>query len=310
MYKYVIRRLIMLIPVLLGVTFVIFTLLHFTDGDPARMILGNEASEEEVLSLREEMGLNDPFLVQYVRYVGNIVLKGDLGTSYTTKAPVMNEIMARLPTTALLATLGVLVAVILGVTAGIISATKQYSIFYVVATAVSLFGVSIPGYWLGLMLIIVFSIQLGWLPPSGFDGPIYWILPAICIGSTSASTIMRMTRSSMLEVLRQDYIRTARSKGQKESVVVLSHALSNALVPVITVIGIAFGHLLGGAILTESIFNIPGLGKLMIDSIKSRNFPVVQGGVLVTAFIFCMINLIVDIIYAYIDPRIKSQYKT
>ena len=161
MYKYVIRRLIMLIPVLLGVTFVIFTLLHFTDGDPARMILGNEASEEEVLSLREEMGLNDPFLVQYVRYVGNIVLKGDLGTSYTTKAPVMNEIMARLPTTALLATLGVLVAVILGVTAGIISATKQYSIFDVVATAVSLFGVSIPGYWLGLMLIIVFSIQLG-----------------------------------------------------------------------------------------------------------------------------------------------------
>lgn len=298
----------MMIPVLLGVTFVIFTLLYFTPGDPARMILGSEASEYEVQSLRDEMGLDDPFFVRYVRYVGDM-LKGDLGISYTTRAPVLSEIMDRLPTTILLASLGVLIAVVLGISMGIVSATRQYSIFDNIATAVSLFGVSMPGYWLGLMLIIIFSIKLGWLPPSGFYSPIYWVLPAINIGSTSASTIMRMTRSSMLEVLRQDYIRTARAKGQKESIVIWSHALANAMVPIVTVIGIAFGHLLGGAILTESIFNIPGLGKLMIDAIKARNYPVVQGGVLVSAFIFCSVNLATDILYAFLDPRIKAEYK-
>lgn len=299
----------MLIPVMIGISFVIFTMMYFTPGDPARMILGDNATEQDVEMLREEMGLNDPFFVRYFSYIRNIILNGDLGTSYTTKLPVLQEILDRFPTTMLLATLSIIVAVILGVAAGIIAATKQYSIFDNIATAVSLFGVSMPTFWQGLMLIIVFSIWLKWLPPSGFSSPKFWILPVLAIGPSTSATIMRMTRSSMLEVLRQDYIRTARAKGQIESVVIIRHALKNALIPVITVVGLSFGGLLGGAVMAESIFTIPGIGKLMVDSIKSRNYPVVQGGVLFIAIVFSFVNLIVDILYAYVDPRIKSVYK-
>ncbi len=309
MHKFVLNRILMMLPVLLGVSLVVFSMMYFTPGDPARMILGETASETEVRELREEMGLNDPFLLQYGRYLKKAVFEGDLGTSYVTGRPVVTEIVARFPTTMLLAVLSVFISVLIGIPTGIVSATRQYSLFDNLAMILALVGVSMPNFWQGLVLIIVFSLHLGWLPASGFYGPAYWILPALTIGTSTAATITRMTRSSMLEVIRQDYIRTARAKGQTELVVILKHALKNALIPIITVIGLQLGRGLGGAILTESIFSIPGLGKLMVDSIKARNYPVVQGGVLFIAVMFSFINLLVDVLYAYADPRIKSQYK-
>ena len=309
MYRYVIKRILMMIPVMLGVTFVIFSMMYISEGDPARMILGEGAQEAEVEALREELGLNDPFLTRYVNYIKGIVTEGDLGVSYTTGRSVSEEIFDRWPTTMLLAVLSVLLATAIGVPTGIISATKQYSIFDNLAMVLALVGVSMPNFWQGLVLILVFSVYLGILPPSGFYGPMYWILPAVTIGTSTAATITRMTRSSMLDVIRQDYIRTARAKGLSERVTITRHALKNALIPIITVVGLQFGRGLGGAILTESIFSIPGLGKLMVDSIKSRIYPVVQGGVLFIAIAFSLINLLVDILYAYADPRIKSQYQ-
>lgn len=309
MHKYILRRLVMLIPVMLGVSFIVFTLMHFTPGDPARIMLGESAPKEDVQKLREEMGLDDPFLVQYGRYVKNAVVHQDIGRSYVTKRPVTSEIMDRFPATLKLAAAGVIVAVVLGIPTGIISATRQYSIFDSVSMVAALLGVSMPNFWQGLMMILFFSVQLKWFPSSGFTSLKHMVLPALTIGTSSAAIITRMTRSSMLEVVRQDYIRTARAKGQLESVVINSHALKNALIPIITVIGLQFGGLLGGAVLTESIFSIPGVGRLMVDSIKSRDFPVVQGGVLFIAITFSIINLFVDILYAFVDPRIKSQYK-
>lgn len=309
MHKYILRRLLMLIPVILGVTFIIFTMLYFTPGDPARIMLGEAAAEADVIRLRAELGLDDPFLVQFGRYVKDAVVHQDIGRSYTTNRPVLELIMTRFPSTLKLAALGIIVAVILGIPTGIISATKQYSLFDNVAMVVALLGVSMPNFWQGLMMILVFSVYLGWLPSSGFNTPAHMVLPALTIGTSTAAIITRMTRSSMLEVIRQDYIRTARAKGQVESKVINRHALKNALIPIITVIGLQFGYLLGGAVLTESIFAVPGVGRLMVDSIRSRDFPVVQGGVLFIAVTFSFVNLIVDILYAFVDPRIRSQYK-
>ena len=309
MHKYILRRLLMLIPVILGVTFIIFTMMYFTPGDPARIMLGEAAAEADGIRLRAELGLDDPFLVQFGRYVKDAVVHQDIGRSYTTKRPVLELIMTRFPSTLNLAALGIMVAVIIGIPTGIISATKQYSLFDNVAMVVALLGVSMPNFWQGLMMILVFSVYLGWLPSSGFNTPAHMVLPALTIGTSTAAIITRMTRSSMLEVIRQDYIRTARAKGQVESKVINRHALKNALIPIITVIGLQFGYLLGGAVLTESIFAVPGVGRLMVDSIRSRDFPVVQGGVLFIAVTFSFVNLIVDILYAFVDPRIRSQYK-
>ncbi|MCL2200464.1 MAG: ABC transporter permease [Oscillospiraceae bacterium] len=308
MYKYILKRLLMMIPIILGVSFVIFFMTYITPGDPAIMTLGEGAPPEAIEALREEMGLNDPFLVRYVTYVVNMV-QGDLGNSFMTRRGVVDEIMDRFPTTLMLAFYGTVLSVLIGIPLGIISATKQYSIFDNAATAAGLLGVSIPNFWLGLMLIILFSINLGWLPPSGIATPSAWILPVITLGTGSAAMVMRITRSSMLEVIRQDYIRTARAKGQKESVIIWKHALRNALIPVVTAVGLDFGFLLGGAVLTESIYAVPGLGRFMVDSIRTRDFPIIQGGVLFLAIVFSLVNLLVDILYAYIDPRIKSQYK-
>ncbi|MEA5011999.1 MAG: nickel ABC transporter permease [Angelakisella sp.] len=310
MLKYIGKRLLMMIPVLLGVIFIVFSLIEITPGDPVRLMLGDSAREEDVIAMREELGLDDPFLVKFGRYVTGLVTRGDFGTSYESGRPVMTEIMERFPMTLKLAVLSAAVAVIFGVVCGIISATRQYSIFDNVATAVSLIGVSMPNFWQGLMAVLIFSVWLKWLPASGSYGPEYWVLPALTLGTSCAASIMRTTRSSMLEVVRQDYIRTARAKGQSEKIVVLRHALKNALIPVITVIGIQFGSLLGGSVLVESVFAMPGLGKYMIDAIKMRDFPVVQGSVLFLAIAFSFVNLAVDIIYSFIDPRIKSQYKS
>ncbi len=297
----------MIIPVLFVVCFIIFTLLYFTPGDPAQIMLGEQADPADVAQLRAELGLDDPFFVQFGRYILNI-LQGDLGVSYKTGRPVLDELMARFPTTMLLSLLSILVAVAIGVPVGIISATKQYSLFDNVAMVFALLGVSMPNFWQGMVLILIFSVNLNLLPASGFYTPAHWILPCLTIGTSTAAIITRMTRSSMLEVIRQDYIRTARAKGQKESVIIMHHQLKNALIPVITVIGLQFGYLLGGAVLTESIFAIPGLGKLMVDSIKARDYQVVQGGVLLIAVAFVVVNLLVDILYAYVDPRIKANY--
>lgn len=309
MHKYILRRLLMLVPVILGVTFIIFTMMYFTPGDPARIMLGEAAAESDVIRLRAELGLDDPFLIQFGRYVKNAVVNQDIGRSYTTKRPVLELIMTRFPSTLTLAALGIIVAVLIGIPTGIISATKQYSLFDNLAMVFALLGVSMPNFWQGLMGILIFSVYLGWLPSSGFSTPAHMVLPALTIGTSTAAIITRMTRSSMLEVIRQDYIRTARAKGQVESKVINRHALKNALIPIITVIGLQFGYLLGGAVLTESIFAVPGVGRLMVDSIRSRDFPVVQGGVLFIAVAFSFVNLIVDILYAFVDPRIRSQYK-
>ena len=297
----------MLIPVLIGVTLIIFTMMYLTPGDAADMLLGDSATIEQKEQLREELKLNDPYLVQYFNYMKG-VLHGDLGTSYSTKRPVTEELLDRFPTTIKLAGAGVLLSLIFGVSMGIISATKQYSIFDNLATTFSLLGVSIPNFWLALMLIIIFAVNWKILPPSGLSSPLHWILPVISLGMNSTATIMRMTRSSMLEVVRQDYIRTARAKGQNETLVILRHALPNALIPIITVAGLQFGRLMGGAVMAETVFSIAGIGKLMVDAIKLQNFPIVQGGVLLIAFSTSIVNLLIDILYAFVDPRIRSQY--
>lgn len=311
MHKYIFKRLLYMIPVILGVLLLVFIMISITPGDPARMLAGGEdATQESVERIREEYGFNEPMYVQFGNYVWRLVTKGDLGISYQSKRPVAKEIMGRFPTTISLALVSVICAVGIGIPLGIISATRQYSLIDNISMTLALIGVSIPNFWQGLMLILLFSIKLDWLPSSGFYGWKYWILPAITIGTSSAAIITRMTRSSMLEVIRQDYIRTARAKGQSERVVIIRHALKNALIPIITVVGIQFGHLLGGAVLTETVFAIPGVGKFMVDAIKARDFPVVQGGIVIMAIVFSFVNLGIDILYAYADPRIKSQYQT
>lgn len=304
MLKYIYKRLLFLIPVLLGVSLIVFTLLYITPGDPARMILGENAAQEQIDILREEMGLNDSFIVQYAKYVGRL-FTGNLGTSYSTSEPVMKEILAVFPNTVRLAISAVTLAVFIGVLFGIVSAVKQYSIWDSLISIIAILGISMPMFWLGLLMILLFSVQLNMLPSSGYSSFAHMIMPAICLGAQSIAVITRMTRSSMLEIIRQDFIKTIRAKGQKEVSVIFGHAFRNALIPIITTVGLQFGNLLGGAMLTETIFSIPGLGRLMVDSIKTRDFPMVQGAVLFIAIAFTLVNLLVDILYAYVDPRIS-----
>ncbi len=308
MKKYVIKRILLLIPVLLGVSLLVFAIMSLTPGDPAQLILGENAPKEAVLKLREEMGLNDPFLIQYFRFIKN-ALMGDFGRSYTTGREVFSEIFARFPNTLILAVLGVIISVCIGIPVGIISATRQYSFLDSFSMIIALLGVSMPVFWLGLMLILTFSVNLGWLPSGGFNGFTSIILPAVTLGVGSAAIITRMTRSSMLEVIRQDYIRTARAKGVAEKVVTNKHALKNALIPIITVVGLQFGNLLGGAVLTESVYSWPGVGRLMVDAIRQKDTPTVLAAVVFLATAFSIVNLLVDILYAFVDPRIKSQYE-
>ena len=308
MLRYTLKRLLMMLPVLLGVTLIIFLLMYITPGNPAELLLPDDATPEQIAQKEIELGLNDPFIVRFFDYVKGIVTRFDFGTSYTTGRSVTDEILVRFPTTIKLAVASILVAIALGIICGVISAIKQYTIFDNIAVVVSMIGVSMPNFWQGLLLILLFAVQLRWFPASGTGGLKYWILPALTIGTSSAANIMRMTRSTMLEVIRQDYIRTARAKGQSERVIITLHALRNALIPIVTVIGNSFGSMLCGAVLTESIFGIPGLGKLVVDAINVRNYPMVQGAVLFIAFVHAAVNLGVDLLYAMIDPRIKSQY--
>lgn len=313
MYRYVSKRLLMMIPVLIGVTFMVFCIMDFTPGDPAQMILGDAATKDSVAQLREELGLNGPLLERYFIYMKNFVT-GDMGISYKNGASVAAQIFDKLPNTLMLASAGTLIAVCIGIPMGIISARKQYTMFDNFAMLFALIGTSMPSFWLGLLLVIAFSLNLGIFPASGMgmgglDTLRSLVLPALTIGTGTAAVIARMTRSSMLEVIRQEYIDTARAKGLKESKVVYRHMLKNALIPIVTVIGLQFGLLLGGSVMTESVFSWPGLGRFVLEAIKMKDTPVVMGCVIVLSILFSCVNFCVDILYAFIDPRIKSQYK-
>ena len=306
MINYIIRRLFLTIPTIIGIITITFLLMYVVPGDPVRILMGQRGDPETIAMIRKQMGLDDPLPVQYFRFLGNI-LRGDFGRSYATNRPVLPEILSRFPATLKLALASMLVASIIGLTAGIVSATKQYSFFDYSSMVVALMGVSAPVFWVGLLLMWIFGYTLGWLPISGYGGVSYLILPAIALGVRPAAYIARMTRSSFLEVLRQDYIRTARAKGLPERKVIYVHAMRNTLITVITVLGMELASLLSGAVLTETIFAWPGIGRLSVDAIIKRDHPMVQGTVLFTAIIFIFANLIVDISYAFLDPRIRYE---
>ncbi|GLC88171.1 nickel ABC transporter permease [Lysinibacillus piscis] len=303
MTLFILKRLAQIIPVTLGVTLVVFLIMQMIPGDPAIILAGEGASTETVEELRENLGLNKPLYVQYGEYV-NDLLHGDMGHSLKNKQPVLEEIATRLPITIELAFYSILITIVLGLIAGIISAIRPYSIIDASFMVVALLGISLPSFWLGILLMYVFSVQLQWLPVAGWDSAKHIILPAITLGAGGAAIVARMTRSSMLDVVNQDYIRTAKAKGLKGYVIIAKHALRNALIPVITVVGLQFGSLLGGTVLVESVFAVNGLGRMIVDAIRTRDIPVVQGGVLVASLIFVVINLAVDIMYRLFNKRI------
>ncbi|MFL6517550.1 MAG: nickel ABC transporter permease [Bacillus sp. (in: firmicutes)] len=304
MMMFIFRRLIQTIPVVIGVTFVVFFIMQLVPGDPAVLLAGEGASKETVNAIREQLGLNRPLLVQYFDYLLN-VFQGDFGTSLKNSQPVLNEIMVRLPITMELAFFSIIITIVLGMAAGIISAVKPYSLTDTSVMLVALLGISLPSFWFGLMMMYFFSVKLQILPVAGWDSILHVILPALTLGAGGAAIVARMTRSSMLEVIRQDYIRTARAKGLREHVIIYKHALRNALIPVITVVGLQFGALLGGTVLVESIFAINGLGRMIVDAIRMRDLPVVQGGVLAASLIFVIVNLFVDVFYRFFNKRIE-----
>lgn len=314
MYKYIAKRILMMIPVLIGVTFLVFFIMALRPGDEAVMILGEGATDKAVAQLREELSLDDPLPVRYAKYMGGLV-KGDMGTSYKNQLDVKDQILSRFPNTLILAIAGMLIALLIGIPIGILSARKQYTFLDRASMIGALIGVSMPNFWFGLVVVMLFSLKLGLLPSSGMgEGFIPMlkslVLPALTLGTGAAATVTRMTRSSMLEVIRQDYISTARSKGIKESKVTRDHMFKNALIPIITVIGLQFGYLLGGAVLTETVFSWPGIGRLMVDAIKTKDTPLVLGSIIFIAVVFSLVNLAVDILYAFVDPRIRSQYSS
>ncbi len=313
MWRYIFKRTLMTIPVLIGATFMVFTIMHFAPGDPARMILGSNATEESLAVLRDQLGLNDPFLVRYGNYMLNLA-QGDMGISYRNGQDVTAMIMGRLSNTLYLAIAGILFSVVVGVPVGVISAIKQYSVLDNVTMFITLFMTAVPTFWLALILVIIFSVNLGWLPASGMGKGFYGffvslILPTVTLGAGFAALIARTTRASVLEVVRQDYIDMARAKGLTEHVVIWRHMMKNALIPIVTVVGLNFGVLLGGSVLTESIFSWPGVGRFVVESISFKDTPAVLGCVVTLAILFTLVNLIVDLLYAFLDPRIKSQYK-
>lgn len=308
MYKYVIKRLLMLIPVIIGVTFLVFSTVKMAPGDPVQMILGGEpATPEAIAQIRSDLGLDDPFLVQYGNFLLDM-LHGSFGTSYVSQRDVATDIATRFPVTMKLAIFSVLISLVIALPVGIISATRQYSALDNIGMVACLIGVSIPNFWLGLMLMLLFSVNLGWLPSVGQDSWMHFVLPTITLGIGGAANIARMMRSSLLEVIRQDYIRTARAKGVKPKVIIRKHALKNAMMPVVTIAGLQFGMFLGGAVLTETVFSMSGTGRLLVDGIRALDMPTVLGCVTVFALCYSVVNLLVDLLYGFLDPRIRAQY--
>jgi ABC-type dipeptide/oligopeptide/nickel transport system permease component len=304
MYGYIIRRLLLAVPVLIGVSLLVFGIIRFIPGEPARAIAGVNATPQYIEQVKKELHLDEGLHVQYYIYMKNLV-RGDLGRSTFTRRPVTEELAQRFPNTVRLAVVAMIIATITGMSAGIVSATRRYSVFDNLSMTGSLIGVAAPVFWLGVMFQIIFAVRLKWLPSGGMNTPTAIILPALTLGLASAALIARITRSSMLDVLRQDFITTARSKGLSERVVIYKHALKSAFIPIVTVMGLQFGTLLGGAVLVETVFTWPGIGRLMVDSILTRDYPVVQGAVLLLAVTFVLINIVVDVIYAFLDPRIS-----
>ena len=296
-----------MIPVILGISLIIFSIMELSPGDPVTLMLGDGASEQAIAELRDQMGLNDNFFVKYVRYVKNAAM-GDFGISYRNKLPVINEIASRFPTTLNLTFWGVVLSVSIGIPVGVLSAVKQYTIIDSISLFSALILTAMPAFWLGLMLILFFSLKLNLLPATGIDTWKHFVMPAVTLAAASMATIIRMTRSTMLEVIRQDYIRTAKSKGASEFRIVYKHALRNALLPIVTVVGLNFGTQLGGAIVTESVFAMPGIGTLMVAAVRTKDTPIVMASVLFVALLAGIINLLVDVLYVYIDPRLKSEY--
>ncbi|CAM3375344.1 ABC transporter permease [Aeromicrobium ponti] len=304
MLMFILRRVFQTIPVIIGVTFVVFFIMQLVPGDPAVLLAGEGASKETIEAIREQLGLNQPLYIQYFEYLTN-VFRGDLGVSLKNSQPVLDEILVRLPITIELAFFSIIITIVLGMAAGIISAVKPYSLTDVSVMLVALLGISLPSFWFGLMLMYFFSVKLQVLPVAGWDSLLHVILPAVTLGAGGAAIVARMTRSSILEVIRQDYIRTARAKGLRERIIIYKHALRNALIPVITVVGLQFGALLGGTVLVESIFAINGLGRMIVDAIRMRDLPMVQGGVLFASLIFVTVNLFVDVFYRFFNKRIE-----
>jgi ABC-type dipeptide/oligopeptide/nickel transport system permease component len=306
MLRYIFKRLSMLIPVLLGVSVVSFSLLHIVPGDPAVLLAGEDANPEFIEAVRQEYGFDQPLYVQYWRFISNAA-QGDFGVSIRNREPVVNLLMQRFAFTVQLSFLSIVIAAVIGLIAGVISATRQYSLFDNFSMVGALFGISMPIFWLGLLLMLVFSVHLRWLPAGGSGELRHLILPAVALGAASAAVIARMTRASMLEIIRQDYIRTARANGLREWVVIYRHALKNAMIPVITVFGLEFGYMLGGAVLTETVFSLPGVGRLMVEGIFQRDYAVVQSSMLLVASTFVLVNLLTDIAYALFDPKIRYE---
>ncbi len=304
MIRYISYRILQLIPVLLLLSMVVFGMLHVAKGDPARLIAGESASAEDIALIRAKFGLDQPIHIQYGVWLGH-ALSGDLGSSIVTRRPVVDEIRDRIIPTLELAIASMFFATTIGLIVGIISATKQYTLTDHVVMVLSLAGISTPIFWLGLMLIYIFGVWLRWLPTGGAGSLETLILPSVALGAASAAIVARMTRSSLLEVLRQDYMLTARSKGLSERTILLRHGLKNALIPVMTIVGLQFGYLVGGAVVTETIFSRPGLGRMLVNAITTRDFPIVQGTIMALAVSFVVVNLLVDICYVYLDPRIR-----
>jgi peptide/nickel transport system permease protein len=304
MLQYIVKRLLSTIPVLIGISLLLFFMLRMLPGDPAQVLAGQMATPQEVENIRHQLGLDQPLYKQYLLFLGRLS-RFDLGRSARTQNPVIQEVWARLPNTLVLAVVAIILACLFGIPAGIISAVRPYSWIDYLVTSMGLFGISMPVFWLGLMLVVIFSVILQWLPAGGTGSWKNVIMPSFTLASFVVAFIARMTRSTMMETLSQDYITTARSKGLKEQVVVIKHALKNALIPIITVVGLQFGLLLGGAVLTETVFAWPGIGRLIVDSILARDYPMIQGVILIFGLLYILVNLIVDLIYAYVDPRIR-----
>ena len=307
MLKYILRRLLLLIPILLGVILLIMFIMDLTPGDPATLLLGINATPEAIEELNDELGFNDPLLVQYADYIIGIV-HGDLGTSWQTSRSVFGEILSRFPVTLKLAVFSIILTAIIGIPLGIISAIKKYSVLDMICTSGAMIFTSLPRFWLGMMLILFFSVQLGWLPSNGIGTWKHYILPVFTLAAPTAAKIMRLTRTTMLETIRSDYVRTARSKGASERRIIAHHELKNAILPVVTTLGIEFGQLLGGAILIETVFSMQGISTLMINAIRMKDTPLVTGSIVFFATMVCLTMLVIDLVYTVIDPRIRTKY--
>lgn len=306
MRNYITKRLLLFFPVVIGVMTFVFFMIHLVPGDPVELMLGENAIDSDKERLRTALGIDRPIITQYFSFIIN-AFRGDLGRSIHSNMPVFTVIAERFPSTIELALCAIFVAVIISIPLGVVSAYKQKSIFDNGSMVISLFGISMPSFWLGPILIIIFSIKLGWLPVSGRGGISYIILPSITLGTALSAILTRMTRSSMLDCLKEEYVSTARAKGLSEKVVIIKHALSNAMIPIITIVGLQSGALLSGAIITETIFSWPGIGRLTIQAINTRDYPLLQGCVLIIALSYVTVNLLTDILYAYFDPRIKYE---